>query len=283
MKFYDRVKTDTATANGLGDITWTAASAQYALPPVAVDEFVVYTVLDANGGAWETGRTTLTESTGTYTLARDGSQTVTASSNSGAATAFTTSSLHTLILTPDAQYIEAVAVGSMQIIQTETASASAEIALDLPASGYDMLEVEIVDVAPSVDAVTLSLQVSTDGGSTWESATDIYSYASTVANSWDAVTSVGADSTSIIVAELLGSVSGETHSSWIRVLNPDTSTGRPAFLISSVTRTSANKTTLDTRGAHYNSVGTAINALRFFTSSGNIAAGVFSLRGRVAA
>ena len=106
MKFYDRILTNTGTATGTGDFTWTAAAAQYALPPSGVATYVVYTILDADGAAWETGRTLISESAGTYTLDRDGAQVVTASSNSGLAVTFTASSTHSMMMTPDALYIE---------------------------------------------------------------------------------------------------------------------------------------------------------------------------------
>ena len=109
MKFYDRVLTNTASASAAGDITWTAAPAQHALPPAAVNETVVYTALDIDGSSWETGRATLTEAAGTYTLTRGGAQTVSASSNAGSAVSFTDSSTHILLLAPDAMYLEEVA------------------------------------------------------------------------------------------------------------------------------------------------------------------------------
>jgi hypothetical protein len=98
----DRVFTQAATGNGSGNVTWTAAAQQYALPPASIDTTVTYTLLDSGGSAWETGTATLAESGGTYTLTRGGSQTVRASSNSGSAISLTDSSAHTLFLAPDA-------------------------------------------------------------------------------------------------------------------------------------------------------------------------------------
>jgi hypothetical protein len=98
----DRVFTQAATGNGSGNVTWTAAAQQYALPPASIDTTVTYTLLDSGGSAWETGSATLAESGGTYTLTRGGSQTVRASSNSGSAISLTNSSAHTLFLAPDA-------------------------------------------------------------------------------------------------------------------------------------------------------------------------------------
>jgi hypothetical protein len=98
----DRVFTQAATGNGSGNVTWTAAAQQYALPPASINATVTYTLLDSGGSAWETGTATLAESGGTYTLTRGGSQTVRASSNSGSAISLTDSSAHTLFLAPDA-------------------------------------------------------------------------------------------------------------------------------------------------------------------------------------
>lgn len=101
MKFYDRVLSHVATGNGTGNVTWSTAATQYALPPTGIDELVSYTILDANASAWESGRATLSESGGTYTLARAGAQAVVASSNSGNAVAFTDASTHTVLLPVD--------------------------------------------------------------------------------------------------------------------------------------------------------------------------------------
>ena len=109
MRFFDRILTNVGTMDGLGHFYWDTAAVQHALPPVGVDTYTTYTILDADGIAWETGRSTVTESVGTYQLSRNANQTVMASSNSGAAVTFSNSATHTLILTPDALHIESTA------------------------------------------------------------------------------------------------------------------------------------------------------------------------------
>ena len=104
LTFYDRVLTNAATANTTGDATWSTSATQHAVPPTGIGVTVVYTLLDTNGTAWETGRAALAESGGTYTLTRGGAQTVTASSNSGSAVSFTNSSVHTLFLDADSDW-----------------------------------------------------------------------------------------------------------------------------------------------------------------------------------
>ena len=104
LTFYDRVLTNAAVANGTGNITWTVAATQHALPPSGISVTVIYTLLDANGVAWETGRAALAESGGTYTLTRGGGQAVTDSSSSGSAISASNSSVHTLFLAADSAW-----------------------------------------------------------------------------------------------------------------------------------------------------------------------------------
>jgi hypothetical protein len=123
----DRVFTQAATGNGSGNVTWTAAAQQYALPPASIDTTVTYTLLDSGGSAWETGSATLAESGGTYTLTRGGSQTVRASSNSGSAISLTNSSAHTLFLAPDATDLGVLETAVT--VSTESTASAVQVAV----------------------------------------------------------------------------------------------------------------------------------------------------------
>ena len=138
MRYFDRVLTGSATVSGTGDVTWTVATAQYALPPSGVDTYTSYTILDTDGAAWETGHADISEAAGTYTLSRTGSQTVMASSNAGAAVSFSTATTHTLMLTPDASHIEATApIGARVDLLTNLNSQVNTLLIPWPHEAFD--------------------------------------------------------------------------------------------------------------------------------------------------
>jgi hypothetical protein len=161
----DRVFTQAATGNGSGNVTWTAAAQQYALPPASIDTTVTYTLLDSGGSAWETGTATLAESGGTYTLTRGGSQTVRASSNSGSAISLTDSSAHTLFLAPDARDLQrlqpktsavtvttadvTVAVNTHYQLTISGLTADRHLILPSGASAGDVISWEMMSDAPA--------------------------------------------------------------------------------------------------------------------------------------
>ena len=137
LTFYDRVLTNAATANTTGNATWSTSAAQHAVPPTGISVTVIYTLLDANGAAWETGRAALTESGGTYTLTRGGAQTVTSSSNSGAAVSFTNSAVHTVFLDADSTHKATFAARTVLTTAT-TLPASTYTIINWDAVGFDL-------------------------------------------------------------------------------------------------------------------------------------------------
>ena len=112
--------TSAATVSGTGNITWTAATTQHALPPTGISVTVAYTLLDADGIAWETGQAALAESGGTYTLTRGGSQTVTNSSNSGSAISASASSTHVLFLAADSDWFDEADAPTALTVSTQS-------------------------------------------------------------------------------------------------------------------------------------------------------------------
>ena len=275
--FYDRALSVAVTCNGTGNATWTAAKTQCQLPPTSINETVIYTMLDSGGSAWETGRATLSESTGTYTLTRGGSQTVTDSSNSGSAVTFTNSSAHTLFLSADAQFYRNAEVH----LETKTASSSASIDFDLPA-GFSEYKLRLRDVAPATDAVVFELEGSTDGGSTYLNTSGDYHHAYYALNSGAA----GGDNrsetttTGIRLAGNVGNASTESCSGEL-VLAAMGSTSLHKMVSYKIVAINGNGQTTGYPGVGSFNTTSAVDNIRLAFDSGNISSGTFKLYGIV--
>ena len=274
MKFYDRVLTNAATISGTGSATWTAARAQHALPPAAINEEVVYTILDLDGAAWETGRATLSEATGTYTLTRGGAQTVTASSNAGSAVTLSTSAKHTLFLTPDARVVSGMRRRLSQQVADNT---TGTYVIELP-TGYEDLTLRIDNlmIAGAVEAF-FNMTVSVDGGATYLNSG--YAWSSSRSRSDYISTDGSTAATAFNLGMTAHFAPGETSGMLINVgINTSTHFGfegpyvRPADDI--------NRLYTGTHAGVHRATGGLVTHLQLDTSiAANIETGVFTLYG----
>lgn len=174
----------------------------------------------------------------------------------------------------------AVTAGAWELIDTQTASASANIDLLFDDTLYDEIRVSFFDVLPATDGVELWVRVSVASSFITTSTYVFDLHQQSAADSIDYANSkVGANTDIKIKASIgpLSSTATEVAAGDLVLKSPGSSNikvlyGRTAFV----------DTTPDSRGQiyhGYNTTTSAIDGLRFLMSSGNISAGTFQLWG----
>jgi len=177
------------------------------------------------------------------------------------------------------------AAGALILLEQHTASNSAE--LDFTTcitSTYDEYEIHLVNLIPATDGAFLSLQVSVNGGSTYDSGANYGSVGWIAFNS--GASHLGADSgltaaplppgATLTNAAALAGIVGRVH-----LFNPAGSTaakmlmeGRAYF-----TQQNAGALAVEDFGASYLATGSAVNAFRILMSSGDITSGTVRVYG----
>jgi hypothetical protein len=137
-------------------------------------------------------------------------------------------------------------------------------------SDYDEYELRIITASPATDGAFLDMRTSSDNGATFYSASDGYKYAA------------AAGTHAQMRIELSGTGSADNTepgvSAVIRILNPSNTTAHKTFSWTYMLVDTANayQTGTGSGGRLSNS---AINAVRVYFSTGNIASGIFTLYG----
>jgi hypothetical protein len=147
-------------------------------------------------------------------------------------------------------------------------------------SDYDEYVIEFVNVLPVTNSVGLQVRVSTDGGATWKQGAADYRWSFMAYGSGGPgnTNSTGAASISIIgFANISNNVLNPT-SGYMRVFNPLSATAYK-MVASHQAYWDATPTlvTGELVGAYQSA--TAINAIQFFMSSGNVSSGAFRVYG----
>lgn len=169
---------------------------------------------------------------------------------------------------------------ALVLISSATASSSASVdftsGID---STYDEYIVEINGYVPATDNTGFWLQVSQDGGSTWKSgATD---YRETAFSNVDGgtISTNGGTGTHIDIALNVGNVGNRVTRSTVRISKPSDTTKYKLIMADTVEMPSSTNVNRYTVGGIFQLNTSAINAIRFLSSSGNITSGTFSLYG----
>lgn len=175
-----------------------------------------------------------------------------------------------------ADIVASVPASGLVLLETQTASASSSLNFTSTiTSSYDDYQFEFINVIPVTDAVSLYMRVSTDGGSTWVS-TNSYAHATLRWNSGGMVATGGAAQTELRITQgaslsnsALWGVVGSTS------LFAPLSTSVYTRISGSVTGLVSGAGTRDTftSTGSYEST-TAVNAVQFYFSSGNISSGI---------
>jgi hypothetical protein len=170
-------------------------------------------------------------------------------------------------------------------ISAQDASSSATIDFTGLGSTYDAYEVRLSNVKPATDDVALWLRIGTGATPTYQSGATDYSYNVAYIN-----TGTIADEGNNSIAQILmtgasgagqgiGNASGEHYSGSLKFDNPESATDFQTFRFeASYLNTSTALNSVIGGGGKYNSA-TAVTAIRFMMSSGNIASGHFALYG----
>lgn len=166
--------------------------------------------------------------------------------------------------------------GGLTLLEQHAASGSAE--LDFPASissSYDRYQLELCDLVPATDGSSIIFQVSTDGGSTWETSS-IYNYEIRIYSSgYNSIIHSSSDTSIRLSGGISATASHGGFNAVIRMCDP-LSTSHNKILIElqgfeSLAPSTGYNYMYQGGGTYLNT--SAYNAFRLLFNSGNIASG----------
>lgn len=172
-------------------------------------------------------------------------------------------------------------VGSLVLIQTQTANASTSIDFT---SGIDSTYEEYVlvakDVTPVTNATNLYMRISEDSGANWKAGASDYRYAIQHNNQAAVAGNLGSTGTTqMLIANSLGSSTPMSLDARIHIFSPSGSVKNKLFVGDYTYLPSDGVFQMGKIGAMYAGSVNAINGIRLLMSSGNISSGTFSLYG----
>ena len=175
--------------------------------------------------------------------------------------------------------------GTLILLSTQTASASATISFTTGLdSTYDEYIFKFINVRPATDNVSFTFNFSTDAGSNYN-VTKTTTFFQAVHTEADASVLEYksnldlAQSTSFqSMGDALGNGADENLSGTMQIFNPSSTTYVKHF-ITRANYAYFDEGSFDVNIAGYGNTTSAVNAIRFQMSSGNIADGIFKLYG----
>ena len=176
--------------------------------------------------------------------------------------------------------------GTLVLLSTQTASASATISFTTGLdSTYDMYEFHFINVRPSTDNVNLTFNMSTDSGSNYN-VTKTTTYFTTYHDEADTSTllsySTAFDLAQSTAFQLLtngtGNGSDECAVGTLQLFNPSSTTYVKHYISNMQSYLEANYS-INNYSAGYGNTTSAVNAIRFQFSSGNIDDGIIKMYG----
>ena len=173
--------------------------------------------------------------------------------------------------------IDGSAVGFCVIVSS-TASNDASIEFTLDNTVYSSYQVVLVSVLPATDGAELFMRFSSDGGSTFDSGTGNYRYASRwVATNGTVGSTLDASATAINLTNTIGTSAGETGANGKLDLI-SSGEGRPSVRWQ-LSRTSSSNLLVYQNGGAERTATVEVDAIQFLMSTGNIASGKIHLYG----
>jgi len=176
--------------------------------------------------------------------------------------------------------------GTLILLSTQTASNSATISFTTGLdSTYDAYEFHFINVRPATDSVNFQFNLSTDSGSNYN-VTKTTTYFRAYHDEADTQTALGYDTAQDLaqstsyqnLGDSLGNGADEHASGTMQLFNPSSTTYVKHF-ISNCEFYNAGNYSLHHLVAGYGNTTSAVNAVRFQMSSGNIADGIIKLYG----
>jgi hypothetical protein len=184
-----------------------------------------------------------------------------------------------------------VAQGALVLLRSLTASASASLDFATRTDGsaliqtdFDIYQIEMIEVLPATDGTSLNMRVSTDGGSSYISTSNVYSWGSyTLTGSSAGAQGNVTNATFIGISPNMDSATGSyALSGSVKLYNPLGTTNYKSIVGQVTAVTSAgvglgNIYTLQLFGSYKST--TAVDAIQFLAGSGNIASGTIRVYG----
>ncbi len=196
--------------------------------------------------------------------------------------------LNNTSLTNITAYNAAVVSGSMVLISSQTASASASISFTTGIdSTYKEYQFYFINIHPATDSVGFSFQGSTDGGSNYN-VTMTTTFFEAYHDEANTATGLGYEASydqaqgtgfqRIVLNQ--GSDADQSCNGTLQLFNPSSTTYVKHFIASSNSSSATNYSQEDFMAGYFNTT-SAINAVQFKMSSGNIDDGTILMYGIV--
>lgn len=177
-------------------------------------------------------------------------------------------------------YVAGIAAQTgLTLLESHTASSSASLDFTTAiSSSYDEYIFELLNIIPATSNTDLYLRVSTDGGSTYVSGTSYSSITFAHDNSGSAITG----STSAAQMAMRGNAEISNNANWginatLRLYSPASAIYKRINGGFNYLNSAGNMASGDFSGSY--NASTAVNAIRFLFSSGNIASGTIRCYG----
>ena len=215
-----------------------------------------------------------------------GSITRSFANNIGSSGILTASAVTNATIEDVTSFDNAASAATLVLLSTQTASASATISFTTGLdSTYDEYIFKFINIHPATDAVIFEFNMSTDSGSNYnvtKTTTAFYAEHDEANTATSLTYSTGSDlaqSTNFQrIAPTVGNGNDECISGSLTIFNPSSTTYVKHF-ISNINQYHPDNYTMNWYVAGYGNTTSAINAVRFQMSSGNIDDGIIKLYG----
>lgn len=181
------------------------------------------------------------------------------------------------------QAIDALQSGTLVLLATVTASASATIDFDtgLDWTTYKKYIFELIDVVPATDLQDFYIRTSTDNGTGYDEVSTDYAWAyyrTTGGNTTATLRASGSDAKiNITTANGWGSAAGEAINGTLILYNP--SSTRKTIISLSIHGVNPSGELQAAIGSGMRNIAADVDGVRFLMSSGNITSGTFKMYG----
>lgn len=171
-------------------------------------------------------------------------------------------------------------IDGLVLLGSGTASAAATLDLTVP-SGYEEIEIVLMNVVPATAGAALYMRVSTNSGSSYDSGATSYAYAyrglTAVAGSND----FGTTTTQLLLTGAMVSNTASPAFARIAIAQPKgTTTSKRVFVETAYTENSAANFCFLTGGGSYGGSSSALTNVRFYMSGGNITSLTYRIYGK---